>query len=352
MALMITVSKMITVSIPRMALGMVALLVSTTSWAGTWNVTTAADEFDGTCDQHCSLRDAVHAANAMPESSLIHLPANVYSLTLAGPNENGGKTGDLDITGQLTVEGAGDSSTILDGQGKDRLFHVLPSGRLTLKGVTVRNGSAVSSIFNCGGAILNAGELSLMNTSVQNSSAASGGGICNQGVLTIDHGNISSNTATSGNGGGIEQAGPSANVVNSVIKGNRALKGGGIDFSGEMISCAKTEISRNTATEQGGGIWAGNSAKFGITDTTIAQNEAPVGNDCVGFIQAMGQYLLGDPQGCKIVLPVVVVPSLGSGAKVPDIGKPRKNESQDTMKQKMPEVKRSPVRETRNRNRQ
>src|SRR5262245_49409250 len=66
---------------------------------------------DGACAStasgDCTLRAAVMEANALAGDDVINLPAGIYTLTLTGANEDAGLTGDLDITGTVTIEGAG-----------------------------------------------------------------------------------------------------------------------------------------------------------------------------------------------------------------------------------------------------
>ena len=50
------------------------------------------------------------------------LPAGTYTLTRAGTNEDAAATGDLDITQNLTITGAGAATTIIDGNQLDRVF--------------------------------------------------------------------------------------------------------------------------------------------------------------------------------------------------------------------------------------
>src|SRR5207248_424021 len=72
-------------------------------------VTTTSDGGPG------SLRDAILGANATPGADVITLPAGTYTLTIAGADEDAGATGDLDITDDLTINGAGAATTIIDG---------------------------------------------------------------------------------------------------------------------------------------------------------------------------------------------------------------------------------------------
>ena len=48
-----------------------------------------------------------------------------YTLTIAGTGEDAAATGDLDITDDLTITGAGSGLTIIDGNSLDRVFDVI-----------------------------------------------------------------------------------------------------------------------------------------------------------------------------------------------------------------------------------
>src|SRR5262249_13404074 len=52
---------------------------------------------------HISLRSAVQAANEHGGSNTIILPGGTFTMTVAGPGEDAAATGDLDITGNLTI---------------------------------------------------------------------------------------------------------------------------------------------------------------------------------------------------------------------------------------------------------
>jgi hypothetical protein len=60
---------------------------------------------------HISLRSAIMAADSRGGSNTINLPGGAYTLTIAGANEDASATGDLDITSNLTIKGAGSSPT-------------------------------------------------------------------------------------------------------------------------------------------------------------------------------------------------------------------------------------------------
>ena len=46
-----------------------------------------------------------------------------FTLSREGRGENGGQTGDLDVTQPLTIIGNGADKTIIDGGGIDRVLH-------------------------------------------------------------------------------------------------------------------------------------------------------------------------------------------------------------------------------------
>lgn len=105
--------------------------------AATIAVDSLADDLDA--NGNCTLREAIQAANtdaavdhcaAGQGADTIEIPAGTYTLAIAGPQENGNATGDLDITSDLTLAGAGADVSILDGgataasQAIDRLLDV------------------------------------------------------------------------------------------------------------------------------------------------------------------------------------------------------------------------------------
>ena len=69
--------------------------------AATFAVTRTDDPAPDACDpSDCSLREAVLAANALPGSDALLLPAGHFRLSIPGPGENAGAAGDLDLTGR------------------------------------------------------------------------------------------------------------------------------------------------------------------------------------------------------------------------------------------------------------
>src|SRR6266849_5644348 len=68
----------------------------------------------------CTLRAAVQETNALAGADTIILSKNTYLFAPGGANEDAAASGDLDITGDLTIQGQGPLDTVLVGNG-DRL---------------------------------------------------------------------------------------------------------------------------------------------------------------------------------------------------------------------------------------
>ena len=271
-----------------LAAGLFLTLVSALSArAATFAVTTTADGNHGACTVSlCTLRDAVIAAN-LASGSTITLPSNGshYTLTLTGANEDAAATGDLDVTANLTINGGGAATTIIDGNGTDRVFQLIGAVTLTLNGVTVTNGNTTTSSNQAGGGILTpfsgGGGLVLNNSVVTGNNGADGqgGGIFANSV-TLTNSTVSQNT-TIDQGGGIFAT--SATITNSTVSNNSSTgdQGGGLFLENGSSTITASTISGNSSASDGGGIYLNGSinqnapALLTITNSTISGNNAP-----------------------------------------------------------------------------
>jgi hypothetical protein len=216
----------------------------------------------------CTLRAAIQEANVLVDPDTINLPAGTYILTIAGADEDASATGDLDITSNLTITGAGQATTIVGGGGLDRVFHILAGSTAAISGVAVQNGDTGDN----GGGICNEdGTLTLTNSTVSGNSAASwGGGIYSEdGALTLTNSTVSGNSADWG-GGGIYNYGALA-LTDSTVSGNSADRGGGIYNEDGTLTLTNSTISGNSA-DRGGGI--GNWDSLTLTNSTVSGNSA------------------------------------------------------------------------------
>lgn len=281
------------------------------------------DEYGG--GPFCTLREAVRAANSGSlfgacdgtGATVIYLEAGTYELTRIGSKEDNNATGDLDITGTLTISGAGAGSTIIDASGliTDRVLDIHSGAVVKISGVTIINGQTpdgdAGGNGEAGGGIRNSGSLTITNSAITSNTTGAGGsgggnggnggGIYNDNSMTIINSTISHNTTgdgddagggSGGNGGGINNSsGDTLIINNSTVSSNTTGAGGSGAMGGSggwggglsnqgALTLANSTVSHNStgangsigAISGGGGIiiWAGT---LNSTNNTIANNQ-------------------------------------------------------------------------------
>src|SRR3954470_745832 len=162
-----------------------AVLILAASAPGAGAAITVNTENDVTADDgHCSLREAITAANpdAPSDGALgecpagagddtITLPSGRYALAIGGAGEDGNAKGDLDIASNVTIDGARAATTTISAAGIDRVLDVRPGATVSLDDVTLADGRAPAGANGGPGAAGGGG--------------AGGGGILNAGTLTL-----------------------------------------------------------------------------------------------------------------------------------------------------------------------
>lgn len=137
-------------------------------------VSATADGFDlfpgnGTADDGngtTSLRAAIQETNALAGSDTIYLTSGTFTLSRDSFDDDTSRFGDLDISGDLTIIGAGADNTIIDANDIDRVFDILAGANVKISGVTIRNGTAQN-----GAGIRNFGTLVLEDSVVEDNVA-------------------------------------------------------------------------------------------------------------------------------------------------------------------------------------
>ncbi len=246
--------------------------------AATFLVNGATDEVDAspgdgacaTAGDVCTLRAAVQEANETPGRDTITVPAGTYTLTIAGDHEDAAAQDDLDILEDLTINGAGQATTFVDGGGFTRIFDIIPTDvDVDISGLTVRNGMAPT----IGGGIDNHANLTLTDVTITGNTGPKGGGISNRGDLTLTRVTLNGNTAPSGGGGlWIEPEG-SAAIHESSLQSNQATggfsDGGGILNEGALTVISST-LTGNSSSGDGGAI--ASSGTLFLSGSTIDGN--------------------------------------------------------------------------------
>ncbi len=266
------------------------------------------------CDNPCSLRAAIRAANFNAGADTIYLGDFDIALFINGSEENAALTGDLDITDNLIIVGEKNvSRNTIDATGLgDRVFHIIGAAEVSMTNIEITRGSVVDgggggiNVRDNGHIILDNVELRsnivtaglatfettggglyvginatavVTNSSIVQNSAPAGGGINNAGRLEIRDTLIDDNKTNKPlNGGAINNAGGYLVIGNSTITNNSSKQSGGALYSANLgenigsIVVTNTEFSNNLAAAQGGAI--ANFGPLSINNSTIKGNDS------------------------------------------------------------------------------
>ena len=247
---------------------------------------------DGVCSSDlaggCSLRAAVQEANAAGAPVLILLPGGTFLLTVVGAGEDASASGDLDLSGDIVLAGAGPGLTRIDANGSDRVLDVQPGAEVLIEGVTLAGGLTSGA----GGCLRNQGEARLVDVAFEDCDADFGGCLSNSGTLVCErceaalceaiegggflHGGDSNlvlvqttvtDSSASQRGGAGVCAGP-CSLLDSVFSGNQGADGAGLFCDGALQAESST-VSGN----QGGGIFAAPGCELDGRNVTISGNQ-------------------------------------------------------------------------------
>jgi CSLREA domain-containing protein len=254
--------------------------------AATFVVTSTGDAADakpgdgvcatGAATPTCTLRAAIQETNALAGADTINVPSGTYFLTIQGASEDAAATGDLDITGELTINGTGTNAPVIGGSGIDRVFDVLGNANLTLSRLTIQNGNPGGS-HAAGGGIRNAGNLTLLNLAVRVNTVQNGdgGGIANlgSGRMQLTNVTVSGNVAAARGGGIANDVGGTMQLVNVTLTDNGAFTGGDIDNLGDAE----------------------------LVNTIVANSRQ--GSNCTGLAILTLGYNIDDGESCGLIAP-------------------------------------------------
>lgn len=329
----------------------VLALAPAAAQAATFTVSPSAPDVgdatpDGACNTGgaCSLREAVDEANAL---------AGADTIVIAGPGTIAltNLAGDLDVSDDLTIAGAGMAATTIRQDVADRVLDVAESTRLTLEDLAITGGSAppgTDGVAAGGGILLRnfagvtlrqvlmesnvaetttgtarggaiAGiwhpeivvEDSVLRANEARTSGPSGGWAgggairAEWGSLTIRRSDFVDNEArgrTNGFGGAIETSAETV-VEDSTFRANASIGGGAISV---QTADATTVIRRSTLSENAAGsgaaLSASSDAPVRVEDSTITGN---IGSS--GAVHAL--------TGARVVLARTTVTANGGGVR-------------------------------------
>lgn len=255
---------------------------------------------DGCSPDDCSLREAVILANSVAPAT-VRLAAGTYRLELEGRYEDESMRGDLDITANVSIVGAGSSLTKILAPHQDRVIEVPPSGSATISHLAVASVWYSLPPINCGGGIRNDGSARLVDVLIEKITfRGSGAGICNQGVLEAEQVTIiGARAAWAGDGGALYNSGTAA-VTRSALLSSRAEigHGGGVYNIGTLLVEDSTISGNGTIGPFGDRTGGGIHSKGSVTlrNVTVSGNRTEALPTSIGRTDSRGGglYLQGD----------------------------------------------------------
>lgn len=235
---------------------------------------------------------------------------SVFNVITFAPTLNGATiavSGSIDVadTDGLAIDASGLASGItLNGGGGNRLFSCGPGTILSLRALTLTNGSSTST----GGAIQSVGTLLLADCTLSGNTCSSGnaGAISNFGTLTLVRCTLSDNTSATGSGGAIysntDLSGSYTSLLQCTLSGNTATAGGAIFNSDGRTLLSHCTIAGNSApTGNGAGIASDGNLAFTetvvgysiIADNANSSNVDRDGSNVSSSYVSMGRNLVG-----------------------------------------------------------
>ena len=279
-------------------LALIVVGVPFAAQAATINVT--ADAVDTTVNGNCSLIEAIQAANtdmavdactAGSGADTIVIPAGTYTLTVVNAMTAAGASGLPAITSDITLQGAGAATTIIErstAMGTPDFRHLQNLSTLTVTGVTLSNGSdAVVG----GGAIYNGpgSSLTVADSVFSDNTAATDGGALTTdaaagATIVITDTSFIGNTASDEGGALRITTGTGATCLRCLFSANTAAGNGGgaIAASGDF-TLTDSLVTNNTANSLGGGLIATGSPVIQIVGTTFSGNASNMNSGAISL---------------------------------------------------------------------
>ena len=260
--------------------------------AAIYIVNTGADGDDGTCDAtNCTLREAINAANADPNSEIhFNLPAGVpFTISPTGPLPL--ITAPTFVDGKTQPGFTNSPIVFLDGSSVDGQSSglVVTGGGTTIQGLAIGGWSFYGIDLQSGGNFVgfNLIGISPARAVVGNGRATSANGAIYGGIRVQSGGDNTvgdakdPNLVAGNNGQGIEvdAAATGTRIVSNLVGGLISRSNVGNTFNGIYVAANGTQITDNTSSFNGSGL------SFGADSLTVTGNRLTF-NTGVGILGA------------------------------------------------------------------
>ena len=220
-------------------------------------------------------------ANAYTPTDTILLPSGIFTMTLAGDDEQA-FAGDYDIINPVEIVGNGVDKTVIMADLIDRAFEIRGAGTAAIRHLTIQSGGPLAVLGEPanGGGILARNDLSLYEVAIKDSNADYGGGIYTEfGTTTLENVTLQSNMANFAGGGlYITNTLPTQirdiDVSGSTFVWNNSLGGGSALFHTGRNTIVNVESSTfsGNAMAFDGGVIQHEDGQITLNNVTIADN--------------------------------------------------------------------------------
>ncbi len=228
----------------------------------------------------------------------------------------GDSSGDLNILEDVSLQGAGAETTLVDGNAADGVFDLGSyQSNVSISGITVRNGRSTS--FGSRGIYGLDNNLTLRNCAIVDNelvyASSYGGGLFSAGQLTMTNCLVAGNTVTAtstGLGGGVcLYFGGTSTLTNCTISSNNtsggmSTGGGGLAVLGNNVTLNHRTITNNTCTGAAGGIYCHGhtTSTLTVSNTIVTGNTGAANCEASTFtssVIALTGNNLGDADTCN-----------------------------------------------------
>ncbi|MBL8056716.1 MAG: DUF11 domain-containing protein [Anaerolineales bacterium] len=230
------------------------------------------------------------AANTCADGTITFSLATPATITLT--------SGEISLARSLTLTGPGAGLLTVSGNAASRVFNVAAGVRVQIAGLTLRQGlaSGPACPAACGGAVLNAGSLTLTSVVLADSAARDGGGLYNTGALTLTGSTLLRNTALNA-GAGLHNTGSLVLRTSSLLSNTASVAAGGLALFGALTAQDAT-FAFNAAPAAGNiAVEAGSTASL----SNVLLTRGSAGANCLivgGFAAANS---LADDASCAAI---------------------------------------------------
>lgn len=225
------------------------------------------------CDDGCPFTSVQEAIDDPDSGDTITICAGAFG-------------GNISINRNLTIIGAGDDATSLEGDGNGSVVSIANDLTVEIQDVTITGGINDGGV---GGGIANGtAQTTLIGVHVTGNIAGSRGGgidINAGGLVTLNNSRVTGNSAGT-DGGGVLALGDLVLVNESVVADNEAGENGGgiaIQGGGTVTIDPTSSVTDNSAVDDGGGVY--NEGEITCEAAVVTGNTAgdpmPVTSNCI-----------------------------------------------------------------------